>query len=1164
MIKNVSHIVNNLKTLVPLGTLFVTNVPRLAMPGIEAPDGWNWFDPPQTNSNWKMRSVWKGEESSLSALLTDLSYLMERQYVRATYKQIRVNGVDIVLLRVYVVPCDITGNRFLEEYRCLYRRGKGVSWHDAKYKSIMKKLIAVLDYSPKAWEGLIVTPILIFSALRPFREFHAKELGSFDYYESGDISFHITRLVNNQAFKKRNTAEKQDLEARLTEVYNSMSFNVDRTSDYFVQAQSIKGMKSTLYNYQMESVAKMLMNETQDRYNYMPRMLKANRYKPFFLDTIRVIFSFGPELYKSPRGGILAENMGLGKTCICLALVCLTKLDTATPLERFSGRNFKDYRVLSLMDQCVRFINRRSIPWKKYADNLSESCVKKLKDNPGYFYLKKEESSTRRFSSRSRPILEEEKLLLASTTLIVCPDNLFPQWVSEIDKHVEHGALAVLQHPSSKFELPSSSELIQYDIVLMSVSSFVAENPATSFLTKVYWKRFIIDEGHSMHQKSTRAVDLSKEIKAERRWAVTGTPTAGMTKLHMNETVDQGSNSYIVKRNFNARDDLLRLGALVFNFFQIEPWKSNHDLWAKNLVKPFVDDSYGAKYALGSLLGDLVVRHSSEQIENDVTLPPLLHKPVFLTPSTHNRISVNLFTAVLAVNAVSSEREDRDYMFHPGSKVDLRRLVTNLQRSTFYWSGFSVDDLETMVKIARVCLEKRSDDGSEYYTPEDLILLKKSIAACKRALSNKTWRTVSTIHEMCYYIKGLHDFYTEYFSIGRHEDDISVFGVPQLYSLQKFFFKNRFLNPDSSEEKISSSSIEFWKDYWREATKKNVERVKKNDGQPIDLPSVDKEIDAQEKISLKSSPKAKKVYDDVELIKSESGRISISNGSTKRPSGPDLTRKARILGTASAKLSYMISRLLEHQFNGIKTIVFFEFEDSAYYLSEALDLLGIDYTLYATSVPKNQRSKKIDFFTNTSTGHALIMDLKLASHGLTITAATRVYFLNPVWSRSIEAQAIKRAHRIGQTDPVYVETLVLKGTLEEEMFKRRQMAEDSTVPVADDNQIQEYISKFEFLKMGDRAPYSEFKCPKSGELDDINQREFDNDELLEPSATLTKEILHWNIPVFNKDAQKKISLVQNALNVNVTIDSEPKVIRKLQFDHDGQEEQTKTKKVRFV
>ena len=54
----------------------------------------------------------------------------------------------------------------------------------------------------------------------------------------------------------------------------------------------------------------------------------------------------------------------------------------------------------------------------------------------------------------------------------------------------------------------------------------------------------------------------------------------------------------------------------------------------------------------------------------------------------------------------------------------------------------------------------------------------------------------------------------------------------------------------------------------------------------------------------------------------------------------------------------------------------------------------------------------------------------MAAHGLNVTAASRVFFLNACWQKTVERQAIKRAHRIGQTKEVFVETLVLKDTIE--------------------------------------------------------------------------------------------------------------------------------------
>jgi len=66
------------------------------------------------------------------------------------------------------------------------------------------------------------------------------------------------------------------------------------------------------------------------------------------------------------------------------------------------------------------------------------------------------------------------------------------------------------------------------------------------------------------------------------------------------------------------------------------------------------------------------------------------------------------------------------------------------------------------------------------------------------------------------------------------------------------------------------------------------------------------------------------------------------------------------------------------------------------------------------------------------------MDLSQAAFGLDMREASRVYFINPVLNPQVEAQAIGRVRRIHQKKPVYVETLVLKDSIDEVILERKE------------------------------------------------------------------------------------------------------------------------------
>ena len=64
-----------------------------------------------------------------------------------------------------------------------------------------------------------------------------------------------------------------------------------------------------------------------------------------------------------------------------------------------------------------------------------------------------------------------------------------------------------------------------------------------------------------------------------------------------------------------------------------------------------------------------------------------------------------------------------------------------------------------------------------------------------------------------------------------------------------------------------------------------------------------------------------------------------------------------------------------------------------------------------------------------------LISLKAGGVGLTLTEADYVFVLDPWWNPAVEAQAVDRAHRIGQTKPVMVYRLVATDTIEEKVME---------------------------------------------------------------------------------------------------------------------------------
>jgi SNF2 family DNA or RNA helicase len=84
----------------------------------------------------------------------------------------------------------------------------------------------------------------------------------------------------------------------------------------------------------------------------------------------------------------------------------------------------------------------------------------------------------------------------------------------------------------------------------------------------------------------------------------------------------------------------------------------------------------------------------------------------------------------------------------------------------------------------------------------------------------------------------------------------------------------------------------------------------------------------------------------------------------------------------------------------------------------------------------------VDRFQTDPDCRLFLISLRAGGLGLNLTAAEYVYLLDPWWNPAVEAQAIDRAHRIGQTRKVFAYRIIAKDTVEERVLELQQTKRD--------------------------------------------------------------------------------------------------------------------------
>ena len=338
-----------------------------------------------------------------------------------------------------------------------------------------------------------------------------------------------------------------------------------------------------------------------------------------------------------------------------------------------------------------------------------------------------------------------------------------------------------------------------------------------------------------------------------------------------------------------------------------------------------------------------------------------------------------MFVQVLRANAVTSERSDIDYLFHKNSVKARHSLIHNLRQSNFTWTGFSIDDVVTTLETSKKYLAKKDRKCSA----EDEAALRESCEVVSTLIASKGWKALSSAHEVGIAVTGWPSDSEETFALSYPEKP-SMIGITQLLQGQSHV-DHRILSHDPTEGlravgQAAKAKIAVMQQAKTEVKNKVDKGIGNDQMRKIGVPSsavVASPLTsrrASAMVNKTSLSKAGTAQNKASTMQETENTLSIDHSSTALYNGatsgqhtslgmprkrkltlsdelavlPDNSPllETQILGTTSAKLSYLVEKIVQHASTS-KILIFYDGDNTAFYLAQALEMLYINHRIYA-------------------------------------------------------------------------------------------------------------------------------------------------------------------------------------------------------------------------
>ncbi|KAJ5107128.1 hypothetical protein N7456_003803 [Penicillium angulare] len=583
------------------------------------------------------------------------------------------------------------------------------------------------------------------------------------------------------------------------------------------------------------------------------------------------------------------------------------------------------------------------------------------------------------------------------TTLVVAPTSLLAQWESEALKASEEGTMRVLLYYgaekavnlrdlccASKHASAPNVIVTSFGTVLSEYRSLVSAG-GEGGLFSVDFFRVILDEAHTIKNRRSKTTQACYALNATHRWTLSGTPIV------------------------NRLEDLFSL----VRFLKVEPW-SNFSFWKTFITVPFESKDYiRALNVVQSVLEPLVLRRTKSMKTPDGE--PLVPLP----PRTINIEEIEL---------PAKEREIYDCIYTRAK----RTFNDNVTAGTLLQSYSTI--FAQLLRLRQTCCHPILTRNKEIVADEE-------VAAAAADAANEMKDDMD--------VQQLINQFTIATENAESEDRNVKFTAHALRQIQT---ESSGECPICCEEPMIDPAVTAcWhsackkclQDFVAHQMKKNVEPRCFNCRAPIDAKNIFEVVR-----HASAQPTSMDDYASNETPPSASQpapRISLRRINPLSPSAH-----------TSAKIHALISHLTRMPPN-TKSVVFSQFTSFLDLIGPQLSRVGITHVRLDGSMPQKARKAVLDEFTKTETYEdeivdseaedsnksassdssptVLLISLRAGGVGLNLTVANNVFLMDPWWSFAVEAQAIDRVHRMGQTRDVSVTRFIVKDSIEGRMLR---------------------------------------------------------------------------------------------------------------------------------